>query len=74
MSQGEMAMFNVVRFVILGLIAIGLVACSGSNESTDPVIDRVTIQNIKYGQLGRFVIEGKHLDQEFSSRLVALEH
>jgi cyclophilin family peptidyl-prolyl cis-trans isomerase len=69
MSQGEMAMFNVVRFVILGLIAIGLVACSGSNESTDPVIDRVTIQNIKYGQLGRFVIEGKHLDQEFSVSL-----
>ena len=62
-------MFNVVRFIILGLIAIGLVACSGSNESTDPVIDRVTIQNIKYGQLGRFVIEGKHLDQEFSVSL-----
>ncbi|MFZ9799189.1 MAG: hypothetical protein ACO3C0_01105, partial [Burkholderiaceae bacterium] len=62
-------MFNVVRFVMLGLIAIGLVACSGSSESTDPVIDRVTIQNIKYGQLGRFVIEGKHLDQEFSVSL-----
>ncbi|MFN9960488.1 MAG: hypothetical protein ACK55I_45980, partial [bacterium] len=33
------------------------------------MIDRVTIQNIKYGQLGRFVIEGKHLDQEFSVSL-----
>ena len=58
-----------IRLLQAVILAAALTACVGSNETSDPVIDRIVIENTKYGQLGRFVIEGKHLDQEFSVSL-----
>lgn len=62
-------MLALARFSLIVLLGTGLVACSGSSGSTDPVIDRIVLANIKYGQTGRFVIQGKNLDQEFSVSL-----
>jgi len=62
-------MLALTRFSLIGLLGTGLVACSGSSESTNPVIDRIVLENVRYGQTGRFVIQGKNLDQEFSVSL-----
>jgi cyclophilin family peptidyl-prolyl cis-trans isomerase len=57
------------RSLLLSFLAACLAACAGSGESTDPIVDRISIENIKYGQTARFVIQGRHLDQAFSVSL-----
>jgi len=36
------------------------------NQPRGPVINRISAENLKYGQLTRFLIEGSNLDQEFT--------
>lgn len=56
------------QLLLIPLIAV-IWGCSDSQESLQTVIDKVAIENIRFGQLARFTLTGKNLDQEFSVSL-----